>query len=828
MGEEKGAATDAATERAIEPLLGRLTRAEKVRLTAGAGPWTTLAVPRLGIPALKMSDGMVGARGDRFHGTTSACFPCGAALGATWNPELVRQIGDALGEETRSKGARVLLAPTLNLHRFPLAGRNFECFSEDPILAARMGVAYIRGVQGRGVAAVAKHFVCNDAERERETIDSVVSERAQRELYLRPFAAAVRDGGVWAVMSAYNRLNGVYCSQNTALLTALLRQEWGFDGLVMSDWGGTHDALAAVRAGLDLQMPGPVPPSRHESLTQSASLDDATLDAAVRRVLSLLARTGALTEPSPHDESSQDLPRHRMIARQAAVEAAVLLTNNGLLPLDRSRIRTLAVIGPNAARTPLQGGGSAFVNPPYNVSILDGLRAALGDKVDVLHEPGCTNNLHCPPLDGALLHAASGRPGLDIAFFDATRDDGEPVGREWSPRSHLLWIGSPVAGFPLRDLVIRAHGQLVPAVSGAHRLGLMSAGHTVVSLDGAVVLDSATAEGTGESFFGRGTPEIVADVALEAGRAYDLRVELRPVGEASATAGLTLGCAAPEPSDMLERAIAAAARAAAAVVVVGTTGEWETEGGDRADMRLPGRQDELVRRVCAANPRTAVVLTSGAPLETPWIDECAACLLAWFGGQEVGNAVADLLLGGENPSGRLPMTFPRTLEQAVPLGYENGRITYGEDLCMGYRHFDAHGLEPRFCFGHGLSYTTFAYGPVSLDRSGWRPGETVTCSITVKNSGDRAGKETVQLYVGFPADGTRPPRELRDFRKVALAPGEEQTVSFALDDRTFACWDADAHAWGVPTGTVEIAVGSSSRALRAVARLRLEPASGGS
>ena len=752
----------------------------------------------------------------------SACFPSGTALGATWDPELVGRVGAALAREVRDKGAQVLLAPTVNIHRHPLAGRSFECYSEDPHLSARMAVAYVRGVQGAGVGATVKHFVCNDSEFERRSISSEVGERALREIYLPPFEAAVREAGAWAVMTAYNRLNGTHCSEHP-LIRAVLKGEWGFDGLVMSDWYGSHAGAASANAGLDLEMPGPPAWMGPHLLAdvRGGRVPEAVLDDQVRRLLRLLGRCGLLERPpEPAPARSPDRPEHRELAWRAAAAAIVLLRNEGdVLPLRPDRLRTLAVIGPNAEVLAIQGGGSAHVNPHAAAGPLAALREALGPAVRVEHEPGGPRATASALLDERLLDG----DGLTLTYHAGLELEGPPVLSDAVHRARVTWLGPAGPDLPPGGFSVRGRGRLLPRHPGRHRLSLASAGRSRLLLDGRVVIDNWEGWAPGSTFHGIGSDEVSAEVELEAGRRYELAVEL--AATAGPLAGLLVRCAEPLPPDLVERAAALAARADAAVVVVGTDDELEHEGADRESFALPPGQDELVERVAAANPRTVVVVNSGSPVRMDWAERVPAVLQSWFGGEEAGPALADVLLGRVNPSGRLPTTIPRRLEDTPAfLDYpgENGHVRYGEGIFVGYRWYDRRRIEPRFCFGHGLSYTTFDYGPLELDRAVVGPGETLTASVEITNRGALAGAEVVQLYVAdLESRLARPERELRAFERVWLEPGESRRVRFELDARSLACWDPAAAAWVAEPGDFEIAVGASSRDLRSRARFTL-------
>jgi beta-glucosidase len=799
--------------RRVEDLLAKLTLDERASLTSGADLWHTRPVPRLGIPALALSDGPSGARGSSLaEGPSSASFPCGTALAATWNVALVERVGAAIGEDARTKGAHVLLGPTMNLHRSPLGGRNFECHSEDPHLSARTAVAFIRGLQSRGVAACAKHFAANDSEFERMSISSEVDERALRELYLAPFEAAVVEAGTWTLMSAYNKLNGVYAGEHGWLLAELLKSEWGFDGFVVSDWFGTHSTADAVNAGLDLEMPGPGIHlgAKVAEAVRKGEIDEAALDDAVRRILRIAHRTGALDGVASGPEHADDRPEHRAIARRAAAEAIVLLKNDGdALPLDATRLRRLAVIGPNAEHTVVQGGGSARVRPHYVVSALDGIQARAGDEVDVAYALGCTSHKTTPVLGSRVLDGP-----LRVEYRNGHAAEGAPVLVRESRDAYFTWLGAFAPEVDGKAFHVRLTGRITARASGSYTFSLVSAGKSRLFLDDVLVVDNWTEQSPGPSFFGLGSAEVRADVALEAGRSVELRVEFSNEGRPM-LGGLKVGCMPALPPDLLERAVNCAAAADAAVVVIGLNDEWESEGHDRADLELPGRQVELIERIAAANPRTIVVVNAGAPVRMEWLERVPAVVQLWYGGQETGNALADVLFGEVNPAGRLPQTFPKRIEDTPAfLHYpgENGRVVYGEGLFMGYRYYDRKRVEPLFPFGHGLSYTAFRYTDLRLSLSSVPPGASLEVELDVTNTGTRAGQEVVQLYVHDVV------------AKLALVPGETRTVRFTLGARALAYWDPAQGGWIAEPGAFEVRAGASSRDIRARAGFELEAA----
>jgi len=813
---DPGAAPDA------DALTRAMTLEEKVALLCGRGFWVTTAIPRLGIPAIKVTDGPNGARGDGVSGASAASFPVGSALGSTWNVDLIRAVGQALGQEAKTKGAQVLLGPTINLHRTPLGGRNFECYGEDPWLSGMLGAAFVAGVQSEDVGTCIKHFVCNDSEFERHSISSEVDARTLRELYLTPFEIAIRQARPWSVMSAYNRVNGTFASSHAELLRGVLKGEWGYDGVVVSDWGAALETVENLNGGLDLEMPGPTR-SRGPALVtavREGRVAEGDLDDAVRRMLRLIARSGRFTTPEPRAEQSLDRPEHRAIARRAAIEGMVLIRNRGLLPLDPALVRRLAVLGPNAAHGQIQGGGSSAVFPHYQVMPLEGLRQ--GGNWQVLHAPGCFNHKYLPiPAPGMLsFDNADGKreSGIRLQLFNPGEDDPVLV------RGVELTF-NPMGGLPLNMMggkrvqpgfTARLEAEFVPDASGEHQFGLLSSGLTRLFLDDEELIDNWTAQQPGEAFFSWGSTEKRASRQLEAGRSYRYRIEFQSSPGVLVT-GVRYGILPPQPADLLADAIDKARQADAVVLVVGSNADWETEGNDRTSLALPGEQNALIEAVLAANPKTVVVVNTGGAVDMPWLERAGAVIQAWLPGQEFGNALNDVLTGAANPAGRMPTTFPRRLEDTPAFtSYpgENGRVYYGERLFMGYRWYDSRDIEPLVPFGHGLSYTRFEHAGLRLSGI----GADVRVALDVTNVGARDGQEVVQVYVRpLRPRVQRPFQELRAFAKLDLAAGRGSPLTLSLPPRAFAIWDVTSGGWRVEAGDYEIRVGASSRDIRQTA-----------
>ena len=780
----------------IEQLLAEMTLDEKVAAVTGLDMWHTRPNERLGLPQMKVTDGPNGARGDGLMGTgaRTACIPSGASLGATWDPDLVERLGAILGDEAVAKKAHVLLAPTINLHRSPKGGRNFECYSEDPILSGHLAAAFVRGVQSRRVATTAKHFVANDSEFERNSIDTQVDERTLRELYLVPFEHAVKDGHAWGVMSAYNRLNGTFCSEHEWLLTTVLRDEWGFDGFVVTDWFAARSTADMANAGLDLEMPGEgrfYGPALRDAVT-AGEVSPEALDRIVLDVLRVMERTGALDGDGDFTEGTLDRPEDRAVIRAAAAAGSVLLRNDGILPLDPAQLTRIAMIGPNALNAKIMGGGSAKVNAYRATSPFDALVERL-PGVEISWEKGSDIDRTTPSISRPLVDGP-----VAFEFFAGHEIVGEPIHTLEHASMEALAFGPPAPGVPADAFAIRARCTVTPTVTGPHELRLVQCGRARVLVDGVVVVDATEGEvPPGTAYFGFGSAEIPGLVELTAGTSVEVVTEYSN-RDAVLLSGFTVGLVALVEEDLLGRAEALAAASDVAIVVVGTNDDWETEGRDRDLWELPGDQPELISRVCAANPRTIVVLNVGAPHDLGWLDEPAAVLSVGFGGQELGDAVVDMLLGDTEPGGRAPTTIGARYEHfgAYP-NYpgENSVVRYGEGLFSGHRFHDAMDIEPAVPFGFGLGYTTFSIGaPRAATRAA--TGDAISVAVDVTNTGERTGSEVVQVYVE-PIDPAvlRPVRELKAFRKITLGPGATETITLALDARTFAYYDVADPIW---------------------------------
>jgi beta-glucosidase len=816
----QSAALTAVDESELVARVASLSLEQKVRLLTGADFWSLHPEPAVGLRRLVVSDGPAGVRGERWdERDPSANVPSPTALAATWDEELIEQLGGLLASEARRKGVDVVLAPTVNLHRTPFGGRHFECFSEDPLLTARIGVSYVCGLQDGGVGATVKHFIANDSETERMTLDARLDERTLRELYLAPFEAIVREAGVWSVMASYNGVNGEPMTESW-LLEDILHTELGFDGVVMSDWFATRSTEASARAALDLVMPGPNGPWGDALLAAvgAGMVEVAAIDDKVLRILRLAARVGALDGTAPAVPPTYDDDEIAVTLRRVAAAGFVLARNDrGLLPLDASELERLAVIGPNAALARTLGGGSATVLPPYTVSPLEGLRSALAPGVQIAYSAGVQASNRIPVAPASWVHMpGASEPGVELRFLAA---DGALLASERRRGCAFKWLGSlGVAGTVSR---IEVHTVLRATGAGTYTIGASGLGRYRLTIDGEEVFDERLELPPGADIVeGLMTPPQAAHAVELAGGEEVVLVlthEAEPSGTAMGDLGVSfqLNVAPPYAGDdeEIERAVALAGAAEAVVLVVGTTEEVESEGFDRDSLSLPGRQDELVRRVAAANPATVVVVNAGAPVLMPWAQDVAAVLLAWFPGQEFGNALADVLLGVAEPGGRLPTTWPAT-ERGLPSTRPvAGVLAYDEGLMIGYR---AEGRDERatlFPFGHGLGFSSWEYESLDVPAR-TSPGAAVRVTVAVRNAGPRRSREVVQLYASRPDSGIeRPVRWLVGFAAVQADPGQNAAATIIVPPRAFEHWSVQAGGWAVEPGTFELTAGSSSAVL---------------
>ncbi|KQX53089.1 MULTISPECIES: glycoside hydrolase family 3 C-terminal domain-containing protein [unclassified Streptomyces] len=806
---------DTAREAIVEAALAKLDLDTKTRLLGGQDMWSLPALPEIGLKSLVMSDGPIGVRGVRWTADDpSVALPSPTALAATWDPALARRAGHLLAQEARRKSVHVLLAPTVNLHRTPLGGRHFEAYSEDPYLTGAVATGYVQGVQEGGVGTTVKHFVANDAETDRFTVDNRIAPRPLRELYLAPFEAIVKNAHPWGIMTAYNQVNGVTMTEHRHLVNEVLRGEWGFDGYNVSDWMAARSTTGDIEGGLDVAMPGPetVYGEHLAAAVRAGEVAESTVDTAVRNVLRLAARVGALEGAPPAVTEHPATIDGDALAREIARRGFVLVRNeNGALPLAAGT--TVALSGAAARDARVLGGGSAQVFPEHVVSPLDGLTAAL-------HEGALTFSIGADPSE-ELVPADQG-----FSIRARCRDaEGRLLGEGSLPNGQVQWIGDDLpAGVSHDELAsVEVVGTFTPRESGEHAFGTRGLGSYLLTVAGETVFDGVQELGPEadpfEAFFGspveRGKVTLTAGETVEVSLLHTLEKDPEEAMRAVMFSFVHLG-PRRDPDELIAEAVEAARTADTAVVVVATTERVESEGFDRQDLALPGRQDDLVRAVAAVNPNTVVVVNAGSPVELPWREDVAAILLSWFPGQEGGAALADVLTGAEEPGGRLPTTWPVALAdvpvtEVTPTG---GRLDYAEGVFIGYRAWDRAGAVPAYAFGHGLGYTTWSYETLTAGPD--------TATVRLTNTGDRTGREIVQLYLA-PVDDSveRPARWLAAFASVEAGPGETVEAEIALPRRAFEIWDEDKNDWTFVHGRYEVLAAHSLTDARLSATLEV-------
>ena len=788
----------------VDNLLARLTLDEKIALLAGVDNFFTRPVERLGIPSIKMTDG---PNGTRTFGQSTA-YPAGVLLAATWDRDLARREGEQLGRDARARNVQVLLAPGMNLYRHPQNGRNFEYFGEDPLLCGEVAAGYVAGVESQNVSATIKHLVANNQETDRNAASSDVDERALRELYLRAFRRVIDEANPGAVMCAYNRLNGTYCSASKFLLTDVLREDWGFAGIVMSDWGAVHDTLGPMQAGLDLEMPGPkyFNEKAIKPLLDSGQITEDLIDAKVRRLLAWMDRYGWLeTAPAADETVPLDNPQGASVALDVARAGITLLKNdNGLLPLDKSAVKKIVLVGPNAEQTPLGGGGSGYTDAYHSVSIADGLRVAFGqDSVTVLGGDPFAKLADAPVIDGDAFAAE---------YFDNTDLQGDPVATGDEKTVDIqIDEGSgktPARGVKLGDFSARYRATITPTETGDYAFFTNADDGSRVLLDGKPIIDDWQRHAARRQS---------ATATLEAGKTYQVVAEYFDAG---GDAVFQFGCG-PARAAFDESERAALREADAVIACVGFDPNAESEGSDRS-YALPGGQAETIQAAAEENPKTVVILNAGGSCQTAgWINRVPALLHSFYAGQEGGTAIAEILSGATNPSGHLPFTFEKQLSDVPSEGNwgMKDKVDYAEGLFMGYRGFDKSGVEPLFAFGHGLSYTTFELGSAEARAE----GEAIVVKIDVSNTGGRDGATVVQCYAQPPKiDLPRPTKELRGFAKVQVPAGESRPVELRIPRADLAYWNPQTRAWTVAPGTYTLHVGFDARDLPRTATVAVE------
>ncbi|KAN0113084.1 glycoside hydrolase family 3 protein [Hyaloscypha variabilis] len=811
----------------VEDLLSKLNNNEKVSLLAGADWWHTAALPKHGIPAIRVSDGPNGVRGTKFfNGIKAACFPCGTALGATWDTELLRKAGVVMGHESTAKGSHVILGPTINMQRSPLGGRGFESLSEDPVLAGLGAAALVNGIQETGVVATIKHFVCNDMEHERNGTDAIVTERALREIYALPFQLVVKESQPGCFMTAYNKVNGLHVSENPKIIKDMLRGEWGWKGCVMSDWWGTYSTTGAANAGLDLEMPGATK-WRGEMLLQAVGINKVpqhVLDERVRNVLNLVNRCAAAKIPEYAEEKTADTPETAALLRKIGGESIVLMKNeDNVLPLKKNK-KTL-IVGPNAKIATYHGGGSASLAAYYAVTPFDGISAQL------THPPSYTTGCYAHkelPLLGTLLKTDKGAAGVTFRAYnqppsvkdrelcdEIVLDKTEFLLMDYNnPKLKALWYADIEGDFTAEE-------------DSDFELGLGVYGTAKLFVDGKLVIDNETKQTKGDLFFHCGTIEEKGILSVKKGQKYHIKVEFASAPACKLDQGTNVlfgggaarigGAKVIDADKEVKHAAELAKDADQVIICAGLNADWETEGTDRETMALPGHMDALISAVSAANPSTVVVMQSGTPVAMPWISSVKGLVHAWYGGNETGNAIADVLFGTVNPSAKLPLSFPKRLQDNPAfLNYrtERGRALYGEDVYIGYRYYEQLELPVLFPFGHGLSYTTFSFSDLKVEKT----DKELKVIVKISNTGSVAGAEVAEVYISQKNPSIRrPKKELKGFKKVFLEKGESKVVEVVIETKyATSFWDEIRNAWVSEKDTYEVIVGGNSEEIGAV------------
>ena len=805
----------------IDQIIKTLTLDEKVSLISGFNSWYTNKIEKKNIPSIKMSDGPNGVRGDSNSGKSSACFPCAISIGSTWDLSLINDIGIALGEEAQAKDVDVLLGPTINIHRHPLGGRHFESFSEDPFLTGKIATNYVQGVQSKNVAACLKHFVGNDTEYERHSISSNIDAQTLREIYLLPFEMGIKEGNAKVVMSAYNKLNNIFCSSHQDLLIKILKEEWGFDGYVVSDWGAALETIENANGGLDLEMPGPsnVWGKALIDAVEASEVSEKLIDDKVKRILTVAEFSNRFQKPQIKAEQAIDQPKHRLLLRKAAADGMVLLKNEGSLPLKKN-IKKLAVIGPNALEAQIIGGGSASLRPHYEIHPLEAVQERLGHETEILYSKGCHTHKYLPKINEELMEE---KDGFLVEYFDGNQFDKNLILEERLTGSKF-WVFEGFAKDVISkeerpDISVRFSCTYKPDISGLHEFEIFGIGKCRLLIDGNELIDNWTSMDPGEAFFTFGSASKKGVTNLQKGEAYKIEVQYKFEGSFPA---VYIGCQAPDEVDIFQEALETASHADDVILIVGTNSDWETEGNDRADFNLPANQNKLIEAILEANQNTVVVINTGSPIHMPWEKKAKAIIQTWFAGQEFGNALIDILSGKVNPSGKLPTTFPVKIEDTPAYKNYPGKnlqMNYDEKLLVGHRWYESNSIKPLFCFGHGLSFTSFNYQNLEVTTGS---DFVVTCKFEIQNTGDIAGLEIAQCYVGFasPLPG-EPYKTLQGFIKEEIGANELKKVEIKLGPRNFSFWSVETNTWQIREGSYQILIGSSSENILLQANINL-------
>jgi beta-glucosidase len=797
----------------IKQLIKDLTLEEKVELLSGFDAWQTNKIDRLGIPSIKMSDGPNGVRGDGNSGKSSACFPCAISIGSSWNLNLINTLGEELASEAKLKDVDVLLGPTINIHRHPLGGRHFECFSEDPFLTGKIAIEYVKGVQSKNIAACLKHFVGNDTEFERYTVSSNIDERTLREIYLLPFEMAIKEANAKVVMSAYNKLNNIYCSSHKNLLIDILKDEWGFDGYVVSDWGAARDTVENAIGGLDLEMPGPARSWGKNLITaiNDKAVPEDLINDKVKRILNVASFCKRFENPIRKPEMDNDSKLKRKLLKDAAQEGMVLLKNDGILPLKKD-IKSIGIIGPNAEKAQIIGGGSATLVPYHESHPVSSFQNNFSEKTIVKSAKGCHTYRYLPEINKSLTK----ENGFLVEYFNVTDNKNDFISSKVL-RGSKFWIfegfAKDIIGTEDRpDIFVKFSCTYVPDISGEHAFEIFAIGKSKLLINNEEIIDNWTDPLPGDAFFAHGSSSKRGASHLEKDKSYQIEIQYKFEGNFPA---IYIGCQPPDKIDLLDEALNIAKEVDEVILLVGTNSDWETEGNDRVDFNLPGEQNTLIEKVLEINPNAIIVLNTGSPVDMPWVNKAKSILQSWYAGQEYGDALFEILTGLVNPSGKLPTTFPKRIKDTPAYSCypgENLQMSYDEKLLIGYKWYDRKKIEPLFHFGHGLSYTNFEYSNLRISNS---DKNNFTCSFNIENVGDISGFEISQCYISFMnCDEDEPIKKLQGFDKTYINSGEIKKIEICLDSKSFSTWDIKNHQWEIKKGVFNILIGSSSNDIK--------------
>ena len=814
----------------VEDLLKRMTLEEKVDLVSGSeeGPMSkTKKNVRLGIPEMIITDGPLGPN----HSGKATNYSASINMAATFDDSLIGKVAESIGEETRVLGFNMLLGPCINIIRTPYGGRSFECFGEDPYLMSRMAVAYVKGVQSKQVITCTKHYACNNQEWNRFDVDVDIDERTLREIYLPAFKAVVQEADAWTFMAAYNQVLGDYCCENKYLLTDILKNEWGFTGVVVSDWGGVHSTVKTANSGLDLEMPnGRFLGKDLLTAVQNGKVKESTVDDKVRRILRVMFKTRLFDESVYAYGGFADTPERRALALEVAHKSIVLLKNeNSFLPLDINKIKSIAVIGPNANMARMYAGGSGKLEGHYGVSPLQGIINKVGNQLTVNFERGVPEKrLELPIADASHYVLPDGKSGIFAEYFNNRELLGEPVLTRVERAIDFNWgygtrgaenngSGSPAPGIVNLDRwSARWTGKFISPGEGWYEIGLKADNGVRLYLDGRLVIDAWTDAAPGKFK--------TTIFKFKADQLYDIKVEFY---ENWGSCRCELGFAVYNPEGSLQQAVELAQRSDLVLLCLGLDDEMEGEAMDRVSLSLPDDQIQLINRVTEVNKNSIIVLNNATPiLMNEWLDKVPAIIEAFYPGQEGGNALADILFGDICPSGKLPLTFPKWWEDSPVYETYPGEkpvAYYKEGIFVGYRHFDKKDIEPLFPFGYGLSYTSFEYNDLEITPKSIKQNGTVTVQMNVKNTGEMDGDEVIQLYVqDLKSSVDREVKSLKGFKRVNLKPSETKRVKFKLDRNSLAFYDVNMKQWVAESGEFKVLLGSSSRDIRLTGQFRLQ------